>query len=535
MSVHKIDDDTLLAYADGTLDQSRRTEVTALLNDAPEVQKELERLLRLQRGLRSIFDTADLLPAPNPASWERIRKRIARRQLQRLGLAVGAGICAMMIILVGLALGYGEQSATTAAPTPVSPSTNNVDGVSVPSVNPGSSIIATSNPAQGYPSPAYPSYSAPGAGPIATSVPRWPSLTLISGTLPLGRMAYTEGFSSVGNGMDPCWTIYDAYRLPAQLLDQALSEGSRIFVLNAGDQQPTHVANGCVPVLSPDGQRVAYSSAGDIFVVSSDGSQKTRLTTGPAQDSFPSWSPDGQRIAFARDGEGTRDLYVMNADGSQPIQLMTNPKTIFLPGQHYSWSPDGQKIAFTVEQPDGASIAIADTDGSRLTELPRSSNLNFWPVWSPDGKKIAFLWAICCDPAPAAPIGSRSFGIGDIYVMNADGSEQTQLTREGNGPPVWSPNGSKIAFFSGRDGRGRFQDLYIMNADGWQQTRLVTVGASVVGPLAWSPDGQYVSFTAAEVNLSTLQDWSALAVLKLDGSQLIQLPIKNYEQLTWSQ
>lgn len=84
-----------------------------------------------------------------------------------------------------------------------------------------------------------------------------------------------------------------------------------------------------------------------------------------------------------------------------------------------------------------------------------------------------------------------------------------------------------------RDGRDRFSDLYIMAADGTQQTRLVT--ASAGSPILWSPDGQYLTFKTSEPIGDDWTTWSNLAILKIDGSQLIQLPIKNYEYPTWSQ
>jgi Tol biopolymer transport system component len=350
-------------------------------------------------------------------------------------------------------------------------------------------------------------------------------------------MVFAEGYGIIGSAADPCWGIFVSHMQPTPTPhpERPPEEGARIFVLSAGQQEPTHIADGCRPALSPDGQRVAYSKDGNIFVINADGSQKTRLTNDAAHDSFPIWSPDSQRIAFARDGVGTRFLYVMSADGSGQTQLTDKTVNTFLPGMHYSWSPDGQKIAFAVQQGDGASIYIADADGSRLTPLARYSKTDHWPVWSPDGKKIAFVSYTCCassDPAVAYPppggppeIRSASDGFGGIIsVVNADGSERIQLTDEGNGPPVWSPDGSSIAFLSMRDMRDRFADIYVMAADGSQQTRLVTVAAN--SPLAWSPDGQYLTFKAVEV---TGDDWRQdrinLAILKIDGSQLIQLPI----------
>jgi hypothetical protein len=550
--VRQIDDDTLLAYADDALAPARRAEVAALLEQSPELAADLEALKRLQRGLRSTFDAADLLPTPGPAAWERVGQRIARRRWRRLGTALGAGVCIVGVLaLIGLVIQYGGGRRTTAAPTPAAAPTA-INGAypvpADPATLPGPVPTAvTAMPESAYPDPRF-AYPPPGESPapLETSVPRWPDLTMITGTLPIGRMAFTDGIDVVGNETDPCWGAFVSYLRPTPTPhpERVPEENSHIFVLTAGDQQPTHIADGCMPVLSPDGQRVAYGKDGDIFVVNADGSQNTRVTNDPTHDSFPLWSPDGQRIAFARDGDGTRFLYVMNADGSQQTQLTNSSVNNFLPGLHYSWSPDGQRIAITIQQGYGASILIADTNGGGFTHIPKQLQRDYWPVWSPDGKQIAFLaekWGNY-DPAdaypppggpPALAYLTGSCCAANIYVMNTDGSQQMQLTTWGGGPPVWSPDSSKIAFISNRDMTDRYANMYAMNADGSQQTRLLAVGAGT--PLVWSPDGQYIAFKAWAITGEDWHDWTDLAVLKLDGSQLIQLPVKIYQDLSWAQ
>ncbi|HEU5098207.1 MAG TPA: hypothetical protein VFU22_04125, partial [Roseiflexaceae bacterium] len=455
----QIDDDTLLAYADDALAPARRAEVAALLEQSPELAANLDALKRLQRGLRSTFDAADLLPTPSPAAWERVGQRIARRRWQRLGVALGAGVgIATMLMVFGLMLQYGDWGRTIAAPTPV---------LALPSsdrAHPEPTDPAAM-PESAYPDPKF-AYPPPieTPAPLAINAPLFPDLAMGAGTLPIGRMVYTEGDGIVGNEIDPCWGNLVSYLRPTPTPNpgRAPEEGSRIFVLSVGDQQPAHIADGCAPTLSPDGRRVAYSKDGDIFVVNADGSQNTRVTNDAAHDSFPSWSPDGQRIAFARDSDGTRFLYVMHADGSQQLQLTNSLVNNFLPGLHYSWSPDGQRIAFVIQQGYGASILIANTDGSGLANIPRHLQRDYWPVWSPDGKKIAFLseqWGTSdladAYPPPGGPpeIGymAGSCCAANIYVMNPDGGEQIQLTTWAGGPPVWSPDSSKIAFISNRD------------------------------------------------------------------------------------
>jgi dipeptidyl aminopeptidase/acylaminoacyl peptidase len=122
-----------------------------------------------------------------------------------------------------------------------------------------------------------------------------------------------------------------------------------------------------------------------------------------------------------------------------------------------------------------------NADGSEQTRLTTDPGLDEDPNWSPDGTKIAF--------------NSIRDGNREIYVMNADGSEQTRLTNNPSSDdgPDWSPDGTKIAFRSDRDG---LAEIYVMNADdGSEQTRLTNNNAADVVP-AWSPDGTKIAFAS---------------------------------------
>ena len=129
------------------------------------------------------------------------------------------------------------------------------------------------------------------------------------------------------------------------------------------------------------------------------------------------------------------------------------------------------------------------TSNERLPlELGRVLPWDSQPSWSPDGTRIAFY-------------SDRNFNLPDrdnnvdIYVMDAGGGELTRLTddRASDAFPHWSPDGQRIAFYSDRDDNG---EIYVMNADGSGLTRL-TDNDAVDIPYGWSPDGQSVVFTSA--------------------------------------
>jgi Tol biopolymer transport system component len=219
--------------------------------------------------------------------------------------------------------------------------------------------------------------------------------------------------------------------------------------------------------------------AGVLWVMNSDGSGQRRLA---AASPGMRWSPDGQKLAFVGSWPIGNVIYLMNADGSEQKRL-TSPVSGRCDGQAQwdggpAWSPDGRAIAFTRRfcGPRDPEIYVMNADGSEqrmLTRNPTDFHMNE-PAWSPRGNKIAFV--------------SRRDGNLEIYVMNTDGSERRRLTRNTvrDSNPVWSPDGRRIAFESN-------WQLWVMNADGSGQRRLTRNGGRNFAP-AWSPDDRRIAF-----------------------------------------
>ncbi len=109
------------------------------------------------------------------------------------------------------------------------------------------------------------------------------------------------------------------------------------------------------------------------------------------------------------------------------------------------------KIAFSSVRDGNLEIYVMNPDGTNQTNLTNNAAEDFEPAWSPDGTKIAFT--------------SRRDGNYEVHVMNADGSNPVNLTNNSaqDGEPAWSPDGTKIAFTSLRSGN---YETYVMNADG---------------------------------------------------------------------
>jgi len=250
----------------------------------------------------------------------------------------------------------------------------------------------------------------------------------------------------------------------------------------------SRIGVGCQPSWSPDGSKILFVDQGGIYMTDPDGGHRTPVLpiAGDAQFEIgtSAWSPDGKRIVYA--AMACIFTFTLGEDGSNVTKVTGEPGPIhwtFAP----SWSPDGKRIVFESHEDTGDSddypvfstskIVVVDIDGSNERTLTAEDD--HWPAWSPDGSKIAFE--------------SRRDGNYEIYVMNADGSNPTRLTENTaitDGYPVWSPDGTKIAFISNRDGQ---RDIYIMNADGSKVTRL-TENSFNESSLSWSPDGTKIAF-----------------------------------------
>jgi len=216
----------------------------------------------------------------------------------------------------------------------------------------------------------------------------------------------------------------------------------------------------------------------DLYVVPAAGGTPRRLTTHPATDGLPRWTADASAVVFTSNRTKNWQLWSVPAGGGEPSRVRTN--------RHTEWqadeSPDGRKLAFLSNQ-DGPEVLWLLERGTgaeralvRHGERPTLGN----PHWSRDGSRIVF---------------SSNWRRGhQIYVIEAAGGEAKRISPGGGCEPRFSPDGRKVAYVGRRPSRDRSQILEHDLAAG-QERVLVDWPALNYDPV-YSPDGSEIAFAS---------------------------------------
>jgi Tol biopolymer transport system component len=239
----------------------------------------------------------------------------------------------------------------------------------------------------------------------------------------------------------------------------------------------------------------------------------------PAGAAFPGGNG---KIAFTSTRDGNVEIYTMNADGSSQARLTNATGNDASP----AFSSDGSRIAFESSRPSSnpsdpsidREIWVMNADGTSQAQITHNTSTDTEPTFSPDGAKVAFT----SNRQAVDGTTDRDIWVQDlanpkndpVNLTNSPGDDET---------PSWSPDGTKIAFRSDRPvGSSTDFDIWVMNADGsGTPTNLSNASAGNDSSPSWSPDGSKVAFD----NLSPSGPSSVGEIFAVDatGNNLTQV------------
>ncbi|MCX6549608.1 MAG: S9 family peptidase [Acidobacteria bacterium] len=301
------------------------------------------------------------------------------------------------------------------------------------------------------------------------------------------------------------------------------------------------------PQRSPDGKWVAYTVGTtdvekdkrdtDLWMVSWDGTQTIRLTSTPDGESAPRWSPDNRYLAFLA-SRGTEDekkkgaqVWLLDRTGGEAQKLTDIDGGV----SDYSWSPDSKRLVFTVSDKDPGDepekmegwkrktappivldryhfkqdrdgylkrlyshLWIFDVASKKAEQITKDPCDDSSPVWSPDGTRIAFI-------SERAPDPDRTDDP-NVYVIEAKaGAVPKALTTfagPDSGRPSWSPDGQWIAYYQGDEPRLSAYQLrkvaIVPVAGGDPKVLTAALDRAASGPILWSADGKSLYFAVSD-------------------------------------
>jgi Tol biopolymer transport system component len=239
----------------------------------------------------------------------------------------------------------------------------------------------------------------------------------------------------------------------------------------------------------------------------------------PALAAFPG---ENGKIAFFSDRlGGDFDIWTMDPDGGDLVNLTANSSADDLSA---GWRADGRMLAFvsdriTATNPEGDyEIFVMNADGSKQRQITFNALDDEDPAWAPDGTRIAFHRDF--DPV-------RGQVDDDLFTMRSDGSGERNLT---NSPgvldfqPNWSPDGRRITFVSDRDGD---PEVYTVSPKG-RRVRQLTFNDALEFHPNWSPDGRMITFS------STRDGDFAVYMMRANGAEQTNVSVTPGGVSAWS-
>jgi len=331
----------------------------------------------------------------------------------------------------------------------------------------------------------------------------------------------------------------------------AFVSGAEIWVIDANGTNERRVTMNATtdtdPAWSPDGAKIVFAKGGGIAVIDADGTNEAPLA---AVGSGPAWSPDGTKIAY----RGAGGIWTMDANGANQVRIVADvilfPQCCDTLYEHPAWQPVAQtpggfnitgRITHNNLPVVGATVNLSGTTNAATTtdtagnyqfsSIPAGGNFTLSPsfpkhYFTPANRSFNNLSSnqtgqnfdvlAVCQGGNCARNGKIALSRdGDIFTINADGTGSTNITNNAavEDGPNYSPDGSKIVFFTSRDGN---EEIYRMDADGSNPVRLTNNTASDTMPF-YSPDGASIVFQSLRDGNSEIYKMNA------DGTNQVRL------------
>jgi TolB protein len=250
------------------------------------------------------------------------------------------------------------------------------------------------------------------------------------------------------------------------------------------------------PNWTRDGKRIIYNSLGRIYSFDIATLESTVINSGYTTqcNNDHVLSPDNSLIAVSHhtQEDGQSRIYVLPLEGGDPILV-----TPMAPSYLHGWSPDSLTLAYCAERNGQYDIYTIPVTGGVETQLTDFPGLDDGPEYSPDGKHIWF--------------NSTCTGLMQIWRMNIDGSEQTQMTFEesNNWFPHVSTDGQTVAYITYRKGdvapgdhpANKNVEIRLMPSSGGESRVLVKLfgGQGTINVNSWSPDSRQLAFVSYQL------------------------------------
>ena len=238
------------------------------------------------------------------------------------------------------------------------------------------------------------------------------------------------------------------------------------------------------------------------------------------------------KIAFTKFDQA-QAIATMNADGTGETNLITLGSECSTDESGPAWSPDGTRIAFSGCNQFGISnLYLVNSDGSNATQLTNGAIGDVFPNWAPDGTRLTFTYGECSGSDQQIP---------EIFTMDIASKVRAQLTNNNivDATSAWSPNGGSIAFARGNtadcSGSDFLGDIYTITPQGTNETRLTNANALSYLPV-YSPNGLQIAFVRETDDPMHNTFVRNIYVMNADGTNQIKITPDSLDAVkpTWS-